>query len=286
MDLFGLVTAVATPFKDNYLFDADAYAAHIELLAECGCDTILVSGTTGEFFSLLPRERRELLEIAAKIFPGTVIFHATGDSLALTLQEAKWAEDNGADAIAALPPYYYADVAPQGLIDYFVRLGEIIRIPLILYNFPHHTQTTLTEEILKAVPHYALKDSSRTLSLIGHTPRYFVGGDRWIQQTHRQGGHGFVSGTSNALPRLFVAMERALRESKADAIDSLQARITEASEVFSGPMHIAKLKYAVSRRVAGYPTVVRVPLLQLPKEEQTRIDAFLDSPGDLGTVAD
>jgi len=286
MDIFGLVTAVVTPFKDSYLLDADAYAAHLEFLAECGCDTILVSGTTGEFFSLLPRERREILEIAAKVFPGTIIFHATGDSLALTLQEAKWAEDNGADAIAALPPYYYADVAPQGLIDYFTRLGEIIRIPLILYNFPHHTQMILTAEILKAVPHYALKDSSRTLSLIAHTPRYFVGGDRWIQETHQQGGHGFVSGLSNALPHLYVAMERALRENKADAIDSLQKRITEASEVFSGPMQIAKVKRAVSRRVHGYPTTVRVPLLPLPDEEGKRIDEFLERPGDLGTVGE
>lgn len=281
MDLFGLVTAVTTPFKADFSVDGDALIAHLEFLAGAGCDTLLVSGTTGEFFSLLPRERRYLLEIASRNFPGTVIFHATGDSLALTLEEAKWAEENGADAIAALPPYYYADISSGGLIQYFSRLAEFVKIPLILYNFPHHTQVPLTPEVLEAVRHYALKDSSRDLALIGHTPRYFVGGDRWIQQTHEQGGRGFVSGVSNALPRLFVAMERALREKATDAIESVQTRISEASGLFSGPDQIAKLKYAVSRRVPGYPATVRVPLLPLGEGDRRAIDDYLIGTGDL-----
>jgi len=283
MDLFGLVTAVATPFKSDFTVDADAFVAHLEYLAECGCDTVLISGTTAEFFSLLPRERRFLLELAVDNFPGTVIFHATCDSLAFTMEEAKWAEEKGVDAIAALPPYYFADVEPSGVVRYFIRLGEFIRIPLILYNFPHHTQVPLSPEILEAVPHYALKDSSRSLSLIRHTPRYFVGGDRWIQQTHEQGGRGFVSGLSNALPRLFVAMERALRENDRASIETLQARISAAAELFSGGNAIARFKYAIARSVHGYPATVRVPLLPLSEEHRRAIDAFLDESGDLPT---
>lgn len=281
MDLFGLVTAVATPFRADFSVDEDALIGHLEYLAGAGCDTLLVSGTTGEFFSLLPRERRYLLEVAAKNFAGTLIFHATGDSLALTMEEAKWAEENGADAIAALPPFYYADVSARGVIQYFSRLAEYVRIPLILYNFPRHTQVSLTPEVLEAVPHYALKDSSRDLSLIGHTPRYFVGGDRWIKRTHEQGGRGFVSGLSNALPGLFVAMERALREKDTGAIESIQNRISEASELFSGPDQIAKLKYAISRLVSGYPAEVRVPLVPLGEGERLAIDNYLVRTGDL-----
>ncbi len=277
MELSGLVTADCTPFKDDGSLDERAFSAHLDFLARNGCDAILVSGTTGEFFSLLPRERRRLLERARREFRGTVLFHATADSLALTIEESRWAEGAGADGIAALPPYYFADVSPQGLIRYFTALGNAIKIPLILYNFPRHAKLAITPEVLEAAPHYALKDSSRTLSLLPHTPRYFIGGDPMIVKTHEAGGRGFISGLSNAFPALYSAMGRAFQEGDRARMDEFQPRIQAASELFSGPTLHSKIKYAVSRQVAGFGHTVRPPLDSLSAAERANIDEFRGS---------
>ena len=47
--------------------------------------------------------------------------------------------------------------------------------------------------MLRAVPHFALKDSARSYELMEHTPRYFAGTSTRIHQPVQQGAAGFVA---------------------------------------------------------------------------------------------
>ncbi|MCP4647792.1 MAG: dihydrodipicolinate synthase family protein, partial [bacterium] len=228
---------------------------------------ILLNGTTGEFFSLTRDEQKRLLKIARKNFSGTIIFHAGCDSLAESIELARFAEQSGADAISSLPPYYLSNASEQGIIDYFNCIAGSLSVPFILYNFPKHTQHTITPHILSSVMHYGLKDSSAMIPLARSTEHYFVGSDKNILKAYKAGGRGFISARANYFPELYVFLEKILREQNFSKAKSVQKEIHALAERYSGPNQIAMIKHALAKRLRGYPIEVRLPLVPLSQEE-------------------
>jgi len=258
--LKGLVVPVLTPFKESGEIDRDALVRHLEFLAQHGVNRIMVNGTTGEFHSLLPRERKMLLKLTRRRFSGVIVLHAGGCGLAQNITEVRWASRFGADAVAALPPIYPADLSDAGIIEYFRALEAETDVPFILYNFPKHCGNAITSKILKAVPHAALKDSAKDLELIGHTPKYFVGSSTDIFEPVRQGAAGFVAATANVRPELYSDFEALLAAARSEEAAVMQEEVRAYSMPFS-PGGVPLLKQALSRVLPGYPVHVRCPLM-------------------------
>ncbi len=257
--LKGLVVPVLTPFDDSEAIDQRAFIRHLEFLAHHGIHRIMINGTTAEFYSLLPEERKTLLKLARRYFPGLIILHAAGTGLAQNRIEVQWANEYGADAVAALPPFYPAGLSEAGIIDYFCALEAEADVPFILYNFPKHAGNAITPGILQAVPHYGMKDSAQQLELMEYTPRYFVGSGTNIYGPVQQGAAGFVSGPANVRPELYAAMETLVVAMKVDEAAVLQEEIKVYGKPFSGG-GIPLLKQALARKLEGYPVNVRCPL--------------------------
>lgn len=257
--LRGLIVPVLTPFDDSGAIDPRAFIRHLEFLAHHGVHRIMVNGTTGEFYSLLPEERKMLLKLARRYFPGLIVLHAGGTGLARNRIEVQWANELGADAVAALPPIYPAGLSAQGIIDYFCSLEAEAEVPFILYNFPKHSGNPITPEILKAVPHFAIKDSAQNLELMEYTPRYFVGSSTNLYEPVQQGAAGFVCATANVRPEIYAAMEMLVVAMKVEEAAVLQAEIRTYSAPFSAG-GVPLLKQALARKLPGYPVHVRCPL--------------------------
>jgi 4-hydroxy-tetrahydrodipicolinate synthase len=260
VELKGLIVPMLTPFDDTGEVDEAAFIRHLGFLEQHGVKRIMINGTTGEFFSLLPEERKALLKTARRHFDGQIILHAGGLGLAQNLVEVQWANDLGAAAVAVLPPIYPAGLPQEGIIDYFRALEEAAKVRFILYNFPKHTGNTITPEVLKAVPHFALKDSEKNLDLIEHTPRYFVGSSTEIYGPVQEGAAGFVSATANVRPELYSAMDMLVVSMKIEEAAVLQREIKAYSARFSSG-GVSMLKQALSRILPGYPVHVRPPLM-------------------------
>ena len=255
----GLIVPVLTPFKESGAIDQNAFIQHLEFLAHHGIERIMVNGTTAEFFSLLPEERKMLLKLARRHFSGLIVVHAGGLGLAQNKQEIRWANEWGADAVAALPPIYPAGLPAAGIIDYFKALEAAADVPFFLYNFPKHAGNAITPEILKAVPHYALKDSGQNLELMEATPRYFIGSSTNIFEPVQQGAAGFVAGTANVRPELYAALEMLVVAAKVEEAAVMQQEVKAYSAQFSAG-GVPLLKQALARKLPGYPTHVRCPL--------------------------
>jgi 4-hydroxy-tetrahydrodipicolinate synthase len=249
----GLVIPVPTPFTENGAVDFGAFLAHLDWLGECGVRNLLVNGTTGEFFSLSPAEQLQLLQMARENWDGVLIAHTGSPVLFQCMETVRSAEGEGADFVAALPPFYFAGAPADGLVCWFNELAESTELPLILYNFPKHTGNPLTPEILAQVAHYGMKDSSADLALIPATPRYFVGGDRKISAAYAAGAKGFVSGSANIDPLPYLRIEQDQSLENQAAVDAVNART-------NGPFAIARIKQALSEIIPGYPPHVRPPL--------------------------
>ncbi|WP_372806301.1 dihydrodipicolinate synthase family protein [Pontiella sp.] len=255
----GLVVPVLTPFAESGEIDRRAFIEHLEYLSHHGIRRIMVNGTTAEFFSLFPEERRTQLMLARRHFSGLIVAHAGGLGLKQNLEEVRWANELGADAVAALPPIYPAGLSEAGVIEYFKALGAAAEVPFILYNFPKHAGNALTPRILAAVPHAALKDSAQNFELMEHTPSYFVGSSTNIFEPIQQGAAGFVAATANVRPELYAAMEMLLVDAKVGEAAVMQQEIRAYSAQFSTG-GVPALKQAIARKLPGYPAHVRCPL--------------------------
>jgi len=260
----GLVTAVTTPFSAGLHVDEGALREHLQCLWLNGCHHILVSGTTGEFFSLCASERETVMKTARDAFQGTIMFHAGADCLGDTLRLVRAGIDAGADSIASLPPWYLTGVEEEGVIRYFEAVAACCTVPFLIYNFPKHTRSDLSAHLLARVPHWGIKDSSGRLELIEQTPRYFIGSDKAMLRSHRSGGAGFISARSNCEPTLYARIDEAMQRGDNALADQLHIEILKVTDVFSGMGQISLVKQGISRLLPGYPTFVRLPLLDHP----------------------
>lgn len=258
--LRGLIVPVLTPFNAGGTIDEDAFIRHLEFLAEHGVHRIMVNGTTAEFYALLPEERKALLKLARRYFLGSIVLHAGGVGLAQNRLEVLWANEFGADAVAVLPPIYPAGLPAAGVIEYLQALEAVAEVPFILYNFPKHSGNAITPEILAAVPHHAIKDSAQNLELMEHTPRYFVGSSTNIYEPVQKGAAGFVSATANVRPELYAALEMLLVDAKVEEAAVMQEEVRAYSAPFSAG-GVPLLKQVLARKLPGYPTHVRPPLM-------------------------
>jgi len=255
----GLIVPVLTPFKASGEIDEHAFIQHLEFLVGHGVQRIMVNGTTAEFHSLLPKERKLLLKLARRHFSGWIVLHACGLELVEKKIEVQWANKLGADAVAVLPPIYPSGLPEAGIIEYLQALEAEADVPFILYNFPKHAGNAITPEILKAVPHVALKDSAQNLELIEHTPKYFVGSSANIFGSVQQGAAGFVSATANVRPGLYTAFEMLLADARIEEAAVMQEEVRAYSAQF-GTGGVPTLKQALAKALPGYPVNVRVPL--------------------------
>jgi 4-hydroxy-tetrahydrodipicolinate synthase len=258
--LKGLIVPILTPFDESGAVDQRAFISHLEFLARHGVHRIMLNGTTAEFYSLLPEERKLLLKLARRYFPGLIVLHVGGTGLAQNRIEVHWANEFGADAVAALPPIYPSDLPEAGIIAYFQALEAASDVPLILYNFPKHSGNPITPGILAAVPHFGLKDSAQNLALMDSTPRYFIGSSTNIYEPVQQGAAGFVSATANVRPELYSALEMLMIDAKVEEAATMQQEVRAYSAQFSTG-GVPALKQALARKLPGYPVHVRCPLL-------------------------
>ncbi len=140
--LQGIVAATHTPFHTDYalnLEQIDRQAAHLIATDVKGA---FVCGTTGEFTSLTLEERKQIAARWRKVIGGKLklAVHVGGTCLSECCELARHAEELGADAIAAVGPYYFK---PAGLDELIAFCKEIAaaapKTPFYYYHLPELT---------------------------------------------------------------------------------------------------------------------------------------------------
>lgn len=135
-----LITAMITPFKDDYSIDfAGAQKLALQLLEE-GNEGLVITGTTGEAPAMSKQEKlnlfksiKEVVGDRAWIFAGTGS-NSTIDTIHLTEEAAK----TGVDGVMLVTPYYNKP-NQEGLYQHFKAVASAVDLPIILYNVPGRT---------------------------------------------------------------------------------------------------------------------------------------------------
>ncbi|WP_328335196.1 MULTISPECIES: dihydrodipicolinate synthase family protein [unclassified Streptomyces] len=144
VDWRGYWSALPTPFTPDGDVDEEALRAVIELYIGQGVHGLLVNGSTGEWVSQTPDERRHLAETAAEAIDGRVplVVGVTAARTGVACGLAAHAERAGADAVMAAPAPGLRPT-PAELRGYFEEVFAASALPGWLYNFPQDTATNL-----------------------------------------------------------------------------------------------------------------------------------------------
>lgn len=166
-----LVTAMITPFKDDFSVDfAGAQKLALQLIEE-GNEGLVISGTTGEAPAMSKEEKLDLFKaIKEAVGSKAWIFAGTGSNC--TLDTARFSEEaarTGVDGIMLVTPYYNKP-NQEGLYEHFKTVAGTVDLPIILYNVPGRTGVNLLPDTvakLAALPNIvALKEACGNLDQV------------------------------------------------------------------------------------------------------------------------
>src|SRR5712672_3944285 len=156
--------AVSTPCDKDLKFDPELYKDLLAYLKSQGADGVVVLGTTGEFPSFSFAERKKIAEAAFKNRGGLNIIVGPGTANSPeTLELSKHAEENGADGLLIVPPFYYKHPREEALKKYYSMIFEQVKIPINLYHIPFASGVPISHELLHSLEKYpnlaGIKDS-------------------------------------------------------------------------------------------------------------------------------
>jgi 4-hydroxy-tetrahydrodipicolinate synthase len=273
-----VVVALLTPYERAGGVDAGALRAHVDLLVEAGVDGLMPGGTTGEGPLLADDEVVALVRATVAAADGRVpvLAHVGRPGTAPTLALARRAVADGAAAVAAVVPYYYA-LSADHVRAHYGALIEGAGAPVYGYTIPSHTHRELEPALLEqliADGLAGLKDSTKSserhreyavaVRAAGAPFALFTGTAGLMCEALREGAAGAVLALANLHPRACVAVARAVRGHDEDEAAERQAELTAHDTHLRAAGGIPALKRAVSETLAEhgitYPAEVRGPL--------------------------
>lgn len=210
----GAGVAIITPFRKDGSVDYEKFGEVIEYQVQNGTDAIIVCGTTGESATLSHEEHLEVIRYCVeKVNHRIPVIAGTGSNCTQTaVYLSKEAEKYGADGLLLVTPYYNK-ATQNGLYRHFKVIADAVKIPVILYNVPSRTGTTMQPEtvvrLCKEVENIVgVKDATGNISQVAHLMSIadgcvdlYSGEDAIIVPLLSLGGKGVISVLSNVAPR-------------------------------------------------------------------------------------
>ena len=215
---YPLWTAVITPMLENGDVDYVSLEAILKEQEEAK-NGILILGSTGEALNLNQEEMQKILDFTIGLKLNAPLMCGVGGiNLEQTTKWVKYLETLPLDAYLMVTPLY-AKPGTEGQYQWFKHLMDASTRPVMLYNVPGRTGTSLSFEAVKRLnthPRFwAVKDASGNVE---HFKKYveaagegrvYSGDDGMLPDFAPHNCKGLVSVASNVWPRethLYVDM--------------------------------------------------------------------------------
>ena len=284
--------AASTPCGKDLKFDEELYKDLLAYLKANGADGVVVLGTTGEFPSFSFAERKKVAETAFKNRNGLNIIVSSGTSnFPETIELSKHAEDNGADGLLIVPPFYYKHPRLDGLTKYFSMIFERVKIPINLYHIPFASGVPIGLELLHSLEKYpnlaGIKDSVDDVleyqRFVTEFPKLNMrtGTDTNLKYALDH-GMGAILAEGNNFTKQIATVFAAKRAGK--DIDEPLAKLNAALKVLreGGVDSYGPMKYALSLQMGTRQFYQRPPNSDVTDEQKTKIKQALEQIKQIG----
>ena len=257
------------------------------------CDSVIVSGTNGEFASLTTEERLTIFETVRKTVQDRPVIAGTGAaSTKETLYLTEAAEKMGMDMAMVVCPYFNCP-GSEGLLMHFRQVAKSTRLPITLYNIPLFTGVNLEPEIVRELARIdnivAIKEEvalnptqvTRFILETKNTFPVYCGDDTMVLSALSQGAVGAVSGGSHIIGKDMKRMIELFLERNVVKAQEIHYRIYPLFKAFGGtgrinPVPLIKEALNLIGIDVGGP---RLPLHGASKEEREKMKIVLKGLG-------
>ena len=218
-----LLVPIVTPFKADMAVDYDAIVQIANRLIEKNyADSLVLTGTTGEFFTMSIDERKKVFQVLKSavgaripLIPGTGCA-ATHETISLT----RSAQEMGFELVMIVAPYY-TKPTQQEVREHFAAIAGEVEIDIMLYNIPIFTGVNIEPDTvaeLARIPNIVgIKEEAelrpkQMTEYLSVTPDDFIvycGDDSMVLEALAQGGErigGFVTGGAHVAGKLIREM--------------------------------------------------------------------------------
>ncbi|HJR83577.1 MAG TPA: 4-hydroxy-tetrahydrodipicolinate synthase [Sphingomicrobium sp.] len=287
---FGSIPALVTPFSANCV-DEDSLRGLVEWQVSEGSNGLVPCGTTGESATMTHAEQRRVIEITVEVAAGRVpvIAGCGSNSVTVAIEHIRAAKEVGADA-ALIVMGYYNRPSQAGMLAAFRALSEASELPIIVYNIPGRAVVDISVETMAEIaklPNIAgVKDATGNLGRV--SAQRLACGEKFIQLSgnddsalgfNAMGGVGCISVTANVAPKLCSEFQKAMQEGRWDDALKLQDRLYPLHAALFTDASPGPAKYALSRVRPGFPTDLRLPLVEASDAAKRAVDKALEHAG-------
>jgi 4-hydroxy-tetrahydrodipicolinate synthase len=279
----GVIAAIPTPVTRAGEPDHQRFVAVAQSLLHGGCDGLNVLGTTGEAMSFSVAQRMALMSCAAESLELSRLMVGTGAAaVADAVRLTRHAADLGFAGALLLPPFYYKNVADDGVIAYIESIASATaerRVPLYLYNFPALSGVTYSPALVARLVAYfgeriaGLKDSSgdleyaRRIAAISPQLDVFPSSEGVLLEARAGAFAGCISATANVTS---AECAKAFHAGNGVALRKALA----IRQIFDGIPLVPAVKYMLSC-ASGDPDLATLaaPLVPLSDEQKALLHA-------------
>lgn len=270
----GAITALVTPFRDGAV-DHPALLGLVNLQIDEGIDGLLACGCTGEAATLTEDEHREVVERVLEAAGGRVpVIAGTGkNDTASSVRLSREASEMGVDGVLLITPYYNKPT-PRGQIEHFTRVADAVDCPVILYNVPGRTGTSILPETVARLAEHprivAIKDAAgsaeRVTEIRGLCDITILSGDDPIAMAQvALGASGVISVISNIAPGEMARLVSLTSSGELEEARLIQDRLHPVMKALFLETNPIPVKKALS--LMGLTTdEMRLPLVSMSEE--------------------
>ena len=281
MSIFkGAGVAIVTPFTQDDKVNFEELGRMIDFQIAGGTDAIIICGTTGESSTLTHDEHDACIKFAVEHTAGRVpVIAGTGsNSTAEAIRLSTHAQNNGADALLLVTPYYNK-ATQKGLIQHYTAIANSVDLPIILYNVPSRTgvnilpQTavTLAKNVKNIV---AIKEASGNISQVAELAALadgcidiYSGNDDQVVPLLSLGGVGVISVLSNVMPKLTHDMVMSYLNGDVKLSRQLQLSVMNLNKALFCEVNPSPVKEALN--MMGWNAgAVRSPLCEMEPQHK------------------
>lgn len=280
----GAGVAIITPFCEDGSVDYERFGEIIEHQIANHTDAIIVCGTTGESATMTHEEHLDVIRYCVeKVARRIPVIAGTGSNCTETaVYLSREAEKIGADGLLVVTPYYNK-ATQNGLYVHFKTIADAVKLPILLYNVPSRTGTTIQPEtvvrLCREVENIVgVKDATGNMSQTAHLMSIadgcvdlYSGEDALIVPILSLGGKGVISVLSDVAPKQTHDICSLYFEGKVQESCALQLKAVPLVEALFCEVNPIPVKKAMELMGLCSGTL-RLPLTQMEPENAQRLE--------------
>ncbi len=286
----GVISALPTPFLSNEV-DYTSLEKLVQFQLDNKIDGFVVNGTTAESPTLHWNEVEKIFKLVKKMSNEKVpVILGTGsNSTEHTIETTRKAEALGADAALVVVPYY--NKPPQrGLEQHFKKVSESTKIPIILYNVPGRTITSMTTQTIKNLSHHesiiAVKEATGDIQfdrqvkeMVSESFIMLSGDDPTYLDFMKLGGHGIISVMSNLLTKSCAHWTTLANQKKWGEAETDFNKYKDLISMMYVEANPIPIKWMLYKMGLFKSPELRLPLMTLDETHFERISAEMNKLG-------